>query len=316
MHRFPLIESASPAKTDSWLGAAAPVRDHWREERDTVKSVKIYSAGSALREPKQFLRSVGADLRSSIVLAEELLLRSLRNSYRQSLLGYAWAFLPPVAIAFAFAILGRAKVINIGPTELPYVAFVVFNIALWQTFTEALNAPSAALLEARSFISRINFPKEALFLAKLGEILINFAVKVVLIVAVLIWYRVPLQPTAMLAPLAVLLLILLGTFLGLLLAPLSALYKDVSKALPIVTLFWMFMTPVVFPIPESGLFALVVQLNPVTPLLVTARELVTSDRLSMAGSFYVLGALALAGNVLGLLVFRLALPYVAERIST
>ncbi|MBR8826537.1 MAG: hypothetical protein DSM107014_01300 [Gomphosphaeria aponina SAG 52.96 = DSM 107014] len=52
--------------------------------------------------------------------------------------------------------------------------------------------------------------------------------------------------------------------MGLLLAPLGVLYQDVSRGLTMLTGV-LFLTPVVFPVPEQGLFAILVKLNPVTP---------------------------------------------------
>ena len=276
----------------------------------------LISAQSELRRPLHFLRSLLRDIRGSRVLTKQLLLRNLRHSYRQSLLGYVWAFVPPLAIAGAFVLMGRAKVINVGPTELPYTAYVVFNMAIWQTFLEALNAPIVAVLNSRPILTRIRFPREALLFAKFAEVAINFGIKLVLIAATLAWFGVAIKPTAPLALLAVLALILFGAFVGLLLAPLAALYQDVSKALPLVGLFWMLMTPVVFPVPDAGFFAQIVQANPVTPLLVTVRELATSDTLTSLRACIVFSVLAVVGTVAGMLVFRLAMPYIAERIPS
>jgi lipopolysaccharide transport system permease protein len=280
----------------------------------TATMQTVLSAESALRHPRQFVRLLIRDVQRSGVLFEQLLLRSLRNTYRQSLLGFAWAFIPPIAVAIAFGLMGRAKVLSIAATDIPYAAYVVINMALWQTFVEAVNAPINALAESRPIMTRINFPQEPMLGAKLAEVMINFAIKLLLIAAVFAWYRLPVVWTVVFAPAAVIALILFGNFIGLFLAPISALYKDVSRLMPIVFLFWMFLTPVVFPVPETGLFGLMVHLNPVTPLLVTARELASAPALSQLGSCLIISAVAVCGNVIGLVVVRAAMPYVAERV--
>jgi lipopolysaccharide transport system permease protein len=55
---------------------------------------------------------------------------------------------------------------------------------LWQTFVDALNGPVQAVSNAKPMLARINFPSEALLLAKLGEVVFNFAVKLILIVSI------------------------------------------------------------------------------------------------------------------------------------
>ena len=87
----------------------------------------LLRAESDLRHPRRFLVSLIRDARRSAVLFEQLLLRSLRNTYRQSLLGLSWAFIPPIATAMAFALMGRAKVVSIATTDVPYTAFVIMK---------------------------------------------------------------------------------------------------------------------------------------------------------------------------------------------
>jgi lipopolysaccharide transport system permease protein len=53
----------------------------------------------------------------------------------------------------------------------------------------------------------------------------------------------------------------------------------------------------------------------VTPLLVTTRELATTGVLTQVTGFWIVSAIALVGLLLTWVMFRLAMPYVIERIS-
>ena len=276
----------------------------------------IYTPESKLRHPIKLFQQMWRDLLASRELAWRLMARDISAQYRQSFLGITWAFLPPIIMAVGFTLANDANVINIGKTDLPYPAYVMFSTALWQTFVEALNAPMQAVTAAKTMLARVNFPREALILAKLGEVFFNFAIKLILIVALFIWFHIPVSWTVILTPIPLIHLILLGTFIGILLAPLAVLYQDVSKGLTIITGFWLFMTPVIYPVPKQGTFGLLVKLNPVTPLLVTARELATTGVLSDPLRFWVVSAITLIGLLLTWIVFRLAMPFVVERVSS
>ena len=63
--------------------------------------------------------------------------------------------------------------------------------------------------------------------------------------------------------------------MGLLLTPLGVLYTDVQQTLPIATTFLMLFTPVVYPIPNSGLARGVAGFNPLTPLVTATRDWLT-----------------------------------------
>ena len=165
-------------------------------------------------------------------------------------------------------------------------------------------------------LARINFPREAIILAKLGEVFFNFGIKLILIVALFFWYQIPVGWTAILAPIALVNLIMLGIFLGVFLAPLGLLYQDVSRGLTIMTGFWLFLTPVVFPVPNSGTFGTIVKMNPVTPLLVTTRELATTGVVSDPSRFWIVSLIVYISLFLTWVAFRLAMPFAIERVSS
>lgn len=276
----------------------------------------IYTPASQLRHPVQLLQAMGRDLLAARELAWRLMVRDISAQYRQSFLGIAWAFLPSIVMATGFTLANDANVISVGKTDFPYPAYVMFSTALWQTFVEALSGPVQAIATAKPMLARVNFPREAIILAKLGEVFFNFAIKLILIVALFFWFQVPVSWTVIIAPVALIHLVLLGTFIGILLAPLGVLYQDVSKGLTLATGFWLFLTPVIYPVPTQGTFSTLVKLNPVTPLLVTTRELATTGALTDPQGFWVVSILTLVGLLFTWIFFRLAMPFAIERVSS
>lgn len=276
----------------------------------------VYRPESRMKHPMQLSRDMGRDLLNSRELAWQLLVRDLSAQYRQSLLGVAWSFIPPIVAAISLVAVKDANILNIGETSIPYAAYVMFSMALWQTFTEALVGPVQAVSAAKMMLVRIRFPHEALILAKLGEVFFNFGIKLVLIMALFFVFRIPITWNVLLAPVALLHLVLLGTAIGMFLAPIGALYQDVSKALTLAISFWLLLTPVIYPVPTQGAIAKLVLLNPVTPLLVTTRELATTGVITHPIEFWIASLGTIAGLLVSWLVYRLAMPFVVERISS
>ncbi|MBF1991405.1 MAG: ABC transporter permease [Fischerella thermalis M58_A2018_009] len=269
-----------------------------------------------MRHPLQLFRAMVYDLLASRELAWRLLVRDISAKYRQSFLGIFWAIIPPVIMAAGFTFAKGSGVVNLGNTELPYPAYVMFSMTLWQTFVEALNGPVQAVTSAKPMLARINFPREALIIAKLGEVFFNFGIKLILIFGLFLWFKIPITWSVILAPVALIHLVLLGTFIGLLLAPMGALYQDFSMGLTLISGLWLFLTPVVYPVPNSGVFGSIVKLNPVTPLLVTTRELATTGVISNPQGFWIASLIAILGLLLAWIIYRLAMPFVVERISS
>lgn len=276
----------------------------------------VYTSESLLRHPVHLFKEMGRDLLASRELAWRLLVRDISAQYRQSFLGIFWAFIPPIVTAVGLTLASNANVVNIGTTELPYPAYVMFSMSLWQTFVEALNGPIQAVTQAKAMLAKINFPREAVILAKLGEVFFNFGIKLILIVGLFLWFQIPVTWKVILAPVALIHLVALGTFFGLLLAPIGVLYQDISKGLTLMIGIWLFLTPVIYPLPGSGTFGTIVRLNPVTPLLVTTRELATKGVISDPQGFWFASFIALAGLLLAWLAYRLAMPFVVERMSS
>ena len=276
----------------------------------------VYHPKSRMRNPIALFKEMRQDLFASRELAWRLLIRDISAKYRQSFLGIFWAFIPPIVMAAGFTLAKSGGVVNIGNTDIPYPAYVMFSMTLWQTFVEALQGPIQAVATAKGMLSKINFPREALILAKLGEVFFNFAIKLILIVGLFIWFQIPVTWSVILAPVALIHLVALGSFIGLLLAPMSALYRDFSMGISLATSFWLFLTPVVYPIPSQGIFGSIVKLNPVTPLLVTTRELATTGVISNSQGFWIASLISIIGLLIAWIIYRLAMPYIVERMSS
>lgn len=286
------------------------------KHRQQYSSVAVYTPESQLRHPKRLIQQMGRDLLASQDLAWRLMVRDISTQYRQSLFGIIWAFLPPILTAAGLTLANRANILNISDTPLPYPAYVMFSMTLWQTFAESVNGPIQVVTASKPLLAKINFPHEALVLSRLGQLAFNFGIKLILIIGLFLWFRIPVSWTVVLAPIALLHLIALGTAIGLLLAPLGALYEDVSRGLTFIMAGWLLATPVIYPPPQEGLFSVLVNLNPVTPLLVTTRELAAEGGvLSDPSGFWMASAIAGIGLLVSWLMFRIAMPFVIERMS-
>jgi lipopolysaccharide transport system permease protein len=128
-----------------------------------------------------------------------------------------------------------------------------------------------------------------------------------------------LNTSMLLFPLAALVLLLFGTVLGLLLAPIGLLYKDIGNSLPFAIQALFTITPVVFAMPAAsndGWWAAVVRLNPVTPIIVTARELMFGEALTQLPQFLIVAGLAAGLLIFAMALLRIAMPLVIERWSS
>jgi lipopolysaccharide transport system permease protein len=274
-----------------------------------------YTSESELRAPREFLTRVWRDLRSSRELAWQLFASNLRAQYRQSLLGYVWALLPPLVTTLTWLLLNAAGILKTGNTSIPYPLYVLLGTVLWQFFVEALNVPLNSLSQNRSLLTKLNFPREALVLAGLGETLFNFCIRLVPVFAVMVWLHVLPTWTLALAPLGIFALLLLGLGIGLYLVPFGLLYQDVARGLGIVTTLWFFVTPIVYTPPNSSLLRTLVEWNPVTPLVRVTRDWMTTGGAESLGAFFLVMGSSCVLCASAWVFVRLALPHLTARMS-
>jgi lipopolysaccharide transport system permease protein len=274
----------------------------------------VYSAERLLSSPRRFAADARADLRVVPGAAWLMWLRGLQARHRQSRLGYGWAVAPALAVALTWVYLDDVRIVRFGDVGIPYLAYVLAGVLLWQTFSDALHAPLRRLQGAREIVTKARLPHETWVLAGALDVVFDLLLRLAVLVVVLVAVGAPVDAALALAPLGLVALLVLGLAIGLAIAPVGLLYEDVGRALTLVTGFWFFLTPVVYPWPSDLPGTALVEANPVTPVLVTTRAWLTG---APGAEPLQLAAVAAAGVLLLLaawVVYRLSRPHLVARL--
>ena len=164
-------------------------------------------------------------------------------------------------------------------------------------------------------LSKLNFPREALVVSGIYQALVNAAIKVILLLGVFLALGLNPGWGLLFFPCGILSLILVGTALGLLITPVGVLYGDVGRGLPLLMQFFMYVTPVVFPMPTVGWAATLFTLNPLTSVIQTSRDWLTGVAPEYLGVFLLVNLGALILLLVVWVICRLAMPILIERMS-
>lgn len=179
-----------------------------------------------------------------LVLA--FLLRDIRVRYKQTVLGTGWAVLQPLLtmIVFTFVFGRLARV----PSEgMPYPIFAFCGLLPWQLFARGLSRSGNCLVDERYMLTRVYVPRLIMPLSAVLSGVVDFAVGVMVLLALLFHYGITPGPTAlMLLPWCLLTLVTaLGA--GLFLSAWNVKYRDVGHMLPFFLQLWLFVSPVAYP---------------------------------------------------------------------
>jgi lipopolysaccharide transport system permease protein len=277
--------------------------------------VKIYVPNSASQHPFKMWGVMFKDLKASQGLAYQLTKRDISAQYRQSLLGLFWAFFTPLFNSLTWIFLQSSGIINLADTGIPYPAYVFIGTMMWQILTESIASPIQQVQASKSILSKLNFPREAILLSGLYKVLFNAAIKILILIPILLYFGVFPDWKIIFLPLVMFSFVVVGFSIGLFLTPIGTLYSDIGRAIPMVTQVLMFLSPVVFMMPESGITATIFKWNFTTPLLMTARDVLSGGDLQWFLYFSIVTLAALFVLFFAWIVFRITMPVLIERMS-
>jgi len=276
---------------------------------------KIYQKENNLKIGKLLKESL-KDLLGSHFLAKQLATRDIKSQYRQSYLGIIWIFITPLTSAFVWIFLSYTGTVQLSDTGVPYPVYVFSGTLIWSMITEAINSPTSSTNAARGIMSKINFPKEALILSGVYKLLFNSSIKIGLLVVLIFLFGIGFHWSLLLFPFAMAAAILFGTTLGLFITPVALLYNDIGKIIGMTLSFLMYITPVVYAIPKAGMMKTFMELNPFTPLILTARDLALGRPPEFLGYFFGIIGISIALFSIGLVFYRISIPIIVERMSS
>src|SRR5437762_2375316 len=196
-----------------------------------------------------------------------LIWRDIKVRYKQTVIGAGWAICQPLMTMVIFTIVfgNFAKIPSDG---LPYPIFAYTALLPWNFFAQALGRSGISLVGSANLITKVYFPRLIIPIAAAVASIVDFAIAFVILLGMMIWFGI--APTwGMLAlPLFLLLTLVTALSVGLWLSALNVRYRDVGYIIPFLTQFWMYASPVVYPVslvPEK--WRLLYSLNPMAGVI-------------------------------------------------
>lgn len=282
---------------------------------DSTKSIRTYEPiGHALGFVGS-LRLAWTELYLSRHVIWHLFVRDFVAQFRQKILGYFWIVLGPLLGIVPFVFMNRTGILNPGTLDMPYPIYIFIGMGIWGLLIATFTAVSGGLLGNADLVMRTNIPKIALSITGLAGILYNLIVHVFVLLIVLAIYRLPPAPLAVLYPLAVLPMVLLGVGLGLIFAVVGAVARDVTGMAATALGLLMYLSPVIYKADFSHpLLRTLVSWNPLTHLVETPRSLFIAGVIPDAGGFAAASLFSVLVLALGVHAFYLIKDRVAERL--
>lgn len=280
-----------------------------------TKTLTVYEPDNALKKGYlNIFREIGRDLKNNRWLTWQLFKRDFLAAYRQSFIGILWAFIIPIVSVSTFIILTQAGIVNEGDITVPYPIYAVLGTALWSLFSAGLSGCSNSLVSAGAMVTKVNFSKKSLVMASMGQAIVSFLIQLFLVIILFFIYGFIPDISILLAIPFIIPIILLTLGLGFFVAIFNGVVRDAGNIITLFVTFLMFLTPIYYALPESGILMQMASINPLYYLTSMPRELMLTGTISNWVGYAVSVLFAVALFIIGLMIFHLTETRVTERI--
>lgn len=242
--------------------------------KESAKTVRTYEALGEVLGPISSVILAGRELYWSRHVLWHLFVRDFVAGFRQKLLGYLWIVLVPLIGIASFVFMQWTGILNPGQTDFPYPIYVYIGTSIWGLFISALTVVANGLINNADLVMRTNIPKIGLAVTGLATLCYNMLVNLVVLVLLLLVFQLSPSIWAVIYPLTVLPIIMLGVGLGLILSVVGAVARDVTGMFTTLINLVMYVTPVVYTAQFTNPYLHdVVHWNPLTYLVDAPRSL-------------------------------------------
>lgn len=180
-------------------------------------------------------------------LLKQLVLRDLKLKYRRSFLGYIWSVLNPLLIMLVmtavFSTMFQRNIEN-------FPVYLLTGQTLYNFMNQSTNQGMRSIVTSASLLKKTYVPKYIFTLAKVTSCLVDFVLSLGALVLVMLVTGVKFTPYILLAPLVILQLYVFCVGLGMFLAQATVFFRDIQYMYSVVTLAWMYLTPIFYPLDQ------------------------------------------------------------------
>jgi ABC-2 type transport system permease protein len=244
------------------------------------------------------LRGVVASLYRYRELLKNLVLKDLKLKYRGSVFGFLWSLANPLLMIVVYTV-AFTYIMRVGTERFVY--YLMLGQLSWTFFSSSAAMSTGAIVDNAPLMRSVFFPRAIL---PIGTVLFNLAQYLltlsVFLPVMMIWYQVPLAAPMLLFPAFLGLQALFSMGVALILATLTAFFRDVRHLLDVAlaVLFWT--TPIIYELDQAPeRLRLLILMSPVSPFVVAYHRLFFYREWPEATVWLVAGTYAVGAFVIG-----------------
>ena len=175
-----------------------------------------------------------------------LVWRDIKSRYSQTVLGAAWAILQPLLTMLVFTVI-FGHFARLPSDGVPYSVFSLAALVPWTYFSSSLSGSSSSLVNSRSLLTKVYFPRLLIPAASILAVLVDFAIAFLVLLLVMLAFGIlPRVESIWIVPAVMIILSMTAMGAGSWLAALNVQYHDVRYLSPFLVQVWMYASPIVY----------------------------------------------------------------------
>ena len=207
-------------------------------------------------------------------LIRQLVSRDFKTKYKRSVLGVFWSFLNPLlTMIVQYTIFS-----TLFKSDIPqYGVYLITGVVLFNFFTEATGMALGSIIGNAGLIKKVYMPKYIYPLTRIMSSAINLLISLIPLMMVVLFSGLIPTKSYLLLPFVLVCLTLFSLGVGLLLAASMVLFRDTQFLWGVLSLIWMYATPIFYPasiLPDNLVWVL--KINPLYYFVTFARTCVMS----------------------------------------
>lgn len=175
-----------------------------------------------------------------------LVWRDVKVRYKQTVLGAAWAVIQPFFTMVVFSIF-FGQLAQMPSDGMPYPIFSYAALVPWTFFANGLTNATGSLVGSSNLITKVFFPRLVVPIGGVLSGLVDFALAFIVLIVMMLLYGIVPTLNIFWLPFFLVLALVTALGVGLWLSAMNVQYRDVRYALPFLTQFWLFVTPIAYP---------------------------------------------------------------------
>lgn len=235
-------------------------------------------------------------------LLRELVKRDMKHRYRRSFLGYLWSLLNPLlmmcVMSFVFSTVFKSTIPN-------FPVYLICGQTLWSFFQESTNTAMHSVVENGPLLKKVYIPKFIFPLSRVVSSFVTMSFSLLAVLIVMVFTGARFYWTILLFWIPLVFLFVFSCGMGLILSALSTYFRDINHLYGVLTLAWMYATPVFYDIallPER--VRGVIRFNPIYHIITFFRGLILYGQIPGWEVWTVCALTSTVMLAVGMLVFK------------